>query len=458
AAAAKGFRVVAFDPDPARAAAIEAGILPVVEPELDRLFREHHRTRLGVTADAAALTTCSVVYIASDVPTDDGGVSDLRGITELIDRVGPGLNETAALVVLCQVPPGFTRGLSAPPPARRYYQVETLVFGKAVERALHPERFIIGCADPDAPLPGAYRAILDAFACPVLPMRYESAELAKIAINCCLVASVSITNSLAELSERVGADWAEIAPALRLDRRIGAHAYLTPGLGLAGGNLERDLATVLRLAAEQGVEAGVVAAFVRNSQHRRDWALRMLHAELLDNKPDAVVGVLGLAYKEDTHSTKNSPALGLIEHLNPRPARPSRVVVLGAGGFVGSAIARRLATDGIASLPVTRKECDLLAPDAASRLGGLIRATDSVVLVSAIAPARAAADVTANVRMGEVVCQALGDVSPAHVVYVSSDAVYADDANPVTEQSCCHPSSLHGVMHLAREVMLSTSA
>ena len=316
AAAAKGFRVVAFDSDPARVVAIEAGLLPVVEPDLDRLFREH-RPRLGVTADPSALRACSVVYVASDVPTNDDGVSELRGITELIDRVAPALNETAALVVLCQVPPGFTRGLSAPPAARRFYQVETLVFGRAVERALHPERFIVGCADPDAPLPGAYRAILDAFACPVLPMRYESAELAKIAINCCLVASVSITNSLAELSERVGADWAEIAPALRLDRRIGAHAYLTPGLGLAGGNLERDLATVLRLAAEQGVEAGVVAAFVRNSQHRRDWALRMLHAELLDNKPDAVVGVLGLAYKEDTHSTKNSPALGLIAGLAP---------------------------------------------------------------------------------------------------------------------------------------------
>jgi len=105
AAAAKGFRVVAFDPDPARAAAIEAGILPVVEPELDRLFREHHRTRLSVTADAAALATCSVVYIASDVPTDDGGVSDLRGIKALIDVVAPRLNDAAALVVINQLTP-----------------------------------------------------------------------------------------------------------------------------------------------------------------------------------------------------------------------------------------------------------------------------------------------------------------------------------------------------------------
>ena len=34
----------------------------------------------------------------------------------------------------------------------------------------------------------------------------------------------------------------------KLDRRIGAYSYLAPGLGLAGGNLERDLATVLRFS------------------------------------------------------------------------------------------------------------------------------------------------------------------------------------------------------------------
>jgi len=320
AAAARGLRVVALDPEPTRVVAIDAGLLPVVEPDLDRLFREH-RARLDVTADPAALRACSVVYVASDVPTDDGGVSDLRGITALIRAVTPALSETAILVVLCQVPPGFTRSLAAPTPGRRYYQVETLVFGRAVERALHPERFIVGCADPDAPLPESYRAILGAFGCPVLPMRYESAELAKIAINCCLVASVSIANTLAEVSERVGADWSEIAPALRLDRRIGPHAYLAPGLGLAGGNLERDLATVLRLAGERGSEAGVITAFVRNSEHRRDWALRTLHAELLAARSDAVVAVLGLAYKENTHSTKNSPALALIAHLGPWPVR-----------------------------------------------------------------------------------------------------------------------------------------
>src|SRR6185437_13120933 len=129
-------------------------------------------------------------------------------------------------------------------------QGETLVFGRAVERATEPERFIVGCAAPERPIPAAYGAYLSAYSCPILPMRYESAELSKIAINCCLVASVTVANTLAELSEEIGADWAEIAPALRLDRRIGLHSYLAPGLGISGGNLERDLATVLRLSEQ----------------------------------------------------------------------------------------------------------------------------------------------------------------------------------------------------------------
>src|SRR5262249_50792221 len=149
----------------------------------------------------------------------------------------------------------------------------------------------------------------------VLPMRYESAELAKISINMCLVASVSTANTLAELCEQIGADWSEIVPALKLDRRIGQHAYLAPGLGIAGGNLGRDLATVCGLADLHGTDAGVVRAWIANSRHRKDWALKVLHREVLSVADSPVIAVLGLAYKQDTHSTKNSAAIALISQL-----------------------------------------------------------------------------------------------------------------------------------------------
>ena len=80
-------------------------------------------------------------------------------------------------------------------------------------------------------------------------MRYESAELTKTAINLYLFGAVTYANTLADLCEAVGADWSEMVPALRLDRRIGPAAYIRPELGIAGGNLERDLVTLRELCA-----------------------------------------------------------------------------------------------------------------------------------------------------------------------------------------------------------------
>lgn len=316
AAAALGFSVIGFDPDPAVVASLASGRLPVMEPGLPELLREHVQN-LRFSADPTDLADVALCYVAPDVATDDEGRSDLTILRELIALADQHLNPAAVMVVLSQVPPGFTRSLPRSTETL-FYQVETLIFGRAVERALKPERYILGCADPSAALPPPLQRFLEAFGCPILPMRYESAELTKIAINLFLVSSVSTTNTIAELCERIGADWAEMAPALRLDRRIGPHAYLAPGLGIAGGNLERDLATFTRLASAHGSQSAVVSAWTANSRYRRDWVLARLHEHVFAHKPDAALALLGLAYKENTHSTKNSPALGLLRSLGPR--------------------------------------------------------------------------------------------------------------------------------------------
>ena len=217
-------------------------------------------------------------------------------------------------MVLSQVPPGFTRKIQWPLP-QRFYQVETLIFGQAVTRALNPERFIIGTEDPQTPLPPLLLFFLNSFKCPILPMRYESAELSKIAINMFLVSSISTTNILAELCEKIGADWAEIIPSLQLDKRIGKYAYLFPGLGIGGGNLERDLATFCSLASQYGTESTIVRAWQSNARYRKDWVLKKLHAHFPLHKNGLICGILGLSYKKDTASIKNSPALALISHL-----------------------------------------------------------------------------------------------------------------------------------------------
>jgi UDPglucose 6-dehydrogenase len=323
AAAAQGFRTIAFDADAALVGRLESGDLPVNEPGLPELIAQHKRD-LVFSADAAALSECDVVYVAVDVPTDDAGQSDLAPIKAMVQRVQPKLARNALLAILSQVPPGYTRALPVPAD-RLYYQVETLVFGRAVERANKPERFIVGCADPRQPIAPALKTFLESFSCPILPMAYESAELAKISINFCLVASISVANTLAEICERVGADWSDIAPALKLDRRIGQGAYLTPGLGIAGGNLERDLRTIVQIGETEKTDTGVVKAWLVNSAHRKDWPWQVLQD--LAAPPGSAFAVLGLAYKENTHSTKNSPSLVLLEHLRGMPVKVHDPVV-----------------------------------------------------------------------------------------------------------------------------------
>ena len=313
ASAAKGFTVVGYHNDTQLVALLNSGKPQVLEPQLSELM-EKYQANLSFSADVNCLASCDIVYIAVDVPTDDNGKSNLKPIEEMIDRAATVMRKEASLVILCQVSPGFTRTLKWPAD-RLFYQVETLIFGRAIERALYPERFIVGCEDPHQPLRPELLKYLESFDCPILPMRYESAELAKISINMCLVASVTTANTLAEICEHIGADWSEIVPALRLDKRIGQNAYLKPGLGIAGGNLERDLATVLIYAQKYQTDGGVVSAWMDNSKHRKNWPWETLNDLVLTKIEKPKISILGLTYKENTNSIKNSPSIVLLNKI-----------------------------------------------------------------------------------------------------------------------------------------------
>ncbi len=147
----------------------------------------------------------------------------------------------------------------------------------------------------------------------------------------------------------------------------------------------------------------------------------------------------------------------MLDHHNQAPLAPVRTVVLGASGFVGGAIATRLRTDGLPVLGLTSRDLDLLAPAAPERLADVLRPTDALVIVSALTPDRGrdVATFMKNLTMVQHVCTALEKIQVNHIVSIGSDAVYHDDANPVTERSVCQPSGYHGMMHLARELMLT---
>lgn len=323
AAARLGFDVVAVDPE--RSLSSREYSEKIFEPGLDELLASI-RAGLSVSSDMSALKHCPLVFLSLDITTTSDGISDLTEFDRLVSYVGEILSPDSILVILSQVPPGTTRywdiklrDLRGGRALKLYYQAETLIFGHAVDRACSPERLIVGCSDPKQSIPRVYAEYLAAFRCPIIQMGFESAELCKLAINCFLVSSIATTNLLADVASRVGGTWTEISEALRLDRRIGTHAYLSPGLGLGGSNLVRDLATLQILSRRVGSDATLIDSWLTSSSYHRDWALRHLHASVLNRVDRPLLGVWGLSYKVDTSSTINSPALNLITAVAPVP-------------------------------------------------------------------------------------------------------------------------------------------
>jgi UDPglucose 6-dehydrogenase len=207
---------------------------------------------------------------------------------------------------------GDLLGSGAPAWARAIACVpEFLRLGAAIETFMKADRIVIGC--DNSAVAGRIAALYEPLGRPIAIMDVRSAEMAKHASNAWLAASISFINEIADLCEAAGARVDEVVRAMKLDRRIGPHAFLAPGLGFAGGTLGRDVRALQQVgdATATGTPfldtvMGVNAARARLVVER----LRRHH-----RLPGMRVAVLGLTYKPGTSTLRRSVALEVIREL-----------------------------------------------------------------------------------------------------------------------------------------------
>lgn len=187
-----------------------------------------------------------LVIVAEDIEGDvHRYVQDGLNIVSVVEPGRP-------LIIMSQVEPGFTRKLRKHY-EHVYYQLDTLRIFDAMQRAICPERIIVGCADPTLDPPAVYEEYLGLFNCPIHWMSYESAEFAKLAINFYLAASCTAAKALYEASRECGASYQQTLTALTTDGRIGPKAYLSPVA--YGGHLPRDVERIRNMIGGPFVEA-----------------------------------------------------------------------------------------------------------------------------------------------------------------------------------------------------------
>jgi UDP-glucose 4-epimerase len=146
----------------------------------------------------------------------------------------------------------------------------------------------------------------------------------------------------------------------------------------------------------------------------------------------------------------------MIEHLNKNLVQPSRVVIIGAFGFLGKKLNSYLSNLGIKTMQVDLPEVDLIQPRSVDQLLKIIQPEDAIVFTSALTPDKGKdrATMLKNIAMGDHLCQFLERAGCAHVVYYSSDAVYGTNQKLLRETSSCQPDGLYGLGHWIREEMI----
>ena len=192
------------------------------------------------------------------------------------------------------------------------YIPEFLRLGIAVETFRQADRFVIGCNDRNVAerVAGLYQPLER----PILFTDIRSAEMAKHASNAYLSTSISFINEIANLCEVLDADATEVARILKSDKRIGKYAFISPGLGFAGGTLGREIRALQKLGAAHQMSApSMDAAWQINAQRAKLISRRLSSA--LGGLDGHQIGILGLTYKAGTSTMRRAISLDIIRDL-----------------------------------------------------------------------------------------------------------------------------------------------
>lgn len=132
----------------------------------------------------------------------------------------------------------------------------------------------------------------------------------------------------------------------------------------------------------------------------------------------------------------------------------NRIVILGSNGFVANSLKNKLKKLNYNFLAISKKEINLELSNSYKRLNKKIKKNDIIIFIAAIAPVKTLDMLIQNLKICSNVVKAIEKKDISSLIYISSDAVYSDSMNKIKENSPTLPNSLHGLMHLSREIIL----
>lgn len=322
-----GHRVICVDNDAEKVGILRAGGIPIYEPGLEELVRKNTAEgRLSFTTSTAeGVENSEVVFIAVPTPPLPDGSVDLSYIEKVAREIAGAMTGYKIIVDKSTVP--VKTGDKVAETIKRYCKAkvefdvvsnpEFLREGFAVEDLMQPDRVVIGVRN-QRPVPSMME-VYAPFKAPVVITDINSAELIKHASNSFLALKISYINAISVLCEATGANVQEVANGMGMDARIGRR-FLDASLGFGGSCFPKDLSAFIQIAEQVGFDFRLLKEVQKINAEQMERFFKKITDTLWVLK-DKTIGVLGLAFKQNTDDVRMSPAIDLCQRLQKEGAR-----------------------------------------------------------------------------------------------------------------------------------------
>jgi len=321
-----GHQVICVDNDAAKVNVLQEGGIPIYEPGLEELVQKNAAAgRLSFTTSTAeGVEKSDVIFIAVPTPPLPDGSVDMSFLEKVAREIAGAMTSYKIVVDKSTVP--VKTGDKVAEAIKRYCKAqvdfdvvsnpEFLREGFAVEDLMRPDRIVVGVRS-QRPVP-ALKEIYAPFKAPIIVTDINSAELIKHASNSFLALKISYINAIAVLCETTGANVQEVANGMGMDERIGRR-FLQASLGFGGSCFPKDLSAFIKIAEQIGYDFRLLKEVQHINAGQMDRFVKKI-LETLWVLKDKTIGVLGLAFKQNTDDIRMSPAIDLCHRLQKEGA------------------------------------------------------------------------------------------------------------------------------------------
>ncbi len=322
-----GHHVICVDNNADKVKMLQAGGIPIYEPGLEEMVQRNVAAgRLRFTASTReGVENSDIVFIAVPTPPQADGSVDLSFIEIVARDIAAAMTSYKIIVDKSTVP--VRTGDKVAETIKRYCKAkvefdvvsnpEFLREGFAVEDLMKPDRVVIGTRSP-RPV-AAMKEVYEPFKAPIIVTDINSAELIKHAANSFLALKISYINAVSVICEASGANVEEVALGMGMDARIGRR-FLNAGLGFGGSCFPKDLSAFIKISETLGYDFALLKEVQQINAGQMERFVKKITDTLWVLK-DKTIGVLGLAFKQNTDDVRMSPALELCQRLQKEGAK-----------------------------------------------------------------------------------------------------------------------------------------